>query len=53
MSDESIKKHMIEFIKNKEREAGNSRVVGESKLKSDIIASIINEIEKEIPDENK
>lgn len=53
MSNEEIAKHMIEFIKEKECDAGNGVVVGDSKLKSEIINSIVSEIEKEIPDENQ
>ena len=52
MSNEDIAKHMIEFIKEKERDAGNGLMVGDSKLKTEIISSIVTEIEKEIPDEN-
>jgi hypothetical protein len=53
MSNEEIAKHMIEFIKVKERDAGYGMMVGDGKLKSEIISSIVSEIEKEIPDDNQ
>lgn len=52
MNDEEIKNKMINFIKEKERDAVNARVVGDNKLKSDIVNSILKEIEKEIPYED-
>lgn len=52
MSDDDIRDKMIEYIKEKERDAVNARVVGDNKLKSDIVNSILKEIEKEIPDED-
>ena len=52
MNDEDIKEKMISFIKKKERDAVNARVVGDNKLKSDIVNSILKEIEKEIPYED-
>lgn len=55
MSDEQIKEHMIEFIKTKEREIVNDKLrglSGDNKSKSDIVNSILSELDKEVPDEN-
>ncbi|MBR6223838.1 MAG: hypothetical protein IKQ71_10435 [Lachnospiraceae bacterium] len=55
MSDEQIKEHMIEFIKEKERDVVNDKLRGSSgdnKSKSDIVNSILSELDKEVPDEN-
>lgn len=55
MSDEQIKDHMIEFIKEKERDVVNDRLRGsngDNKSKSDIVNSILSELDKEVPDEN-
>ena len=55
MSDEQIKEHMIEFIKEKERDVVNDRLrgsIGDNKSKSDIVNSILSELDKEVPDEN-
>ncbi len=51
-SDEVIKQHMLEFVKETEREMLNAKVIGDNKLKSDVVNSILKEIEKEIPYEN-
>lgn len=55
MNDEQIKEHMIEFIKGKERDVVNDKLKGsnsDSKIKSDIINSILSELDKEVPDED-
>lgn len=55
MSDEQIKEHMIEFIKTKEREIVNDKLKGstsDSKLKADVINSILSELNKEVLDED-
>ncbi len=55
MSDEKIKEHMIDFIKTKERDIVNDKLKGsasDSKLKSDVINSILSELDKEVPDED-
>lgn len=55
MSDEQIKEHIIEFIKAKEREIVNDKLKGstsDSKLKADVINSILSELDKEVPDED-
>lgn len=55
MSDEKIKEHMIEFIKTKEREIVNDKLKGstsDSKLKADVINSILSELNKEVLDED-
>lgn len=55
MNDEQIKEHMIEFIKGRERDVINDKLKGsasDSKIKSDIINSILSELDKEVPDEN-
>ncbi len=55
MNDEQIKEHMIEFIKDKERDVINDKLKGsasDSKIKSDIINSILSELDKEVPDED-
>lgn len=58
MSDEQIKEHMIEFIKEKERDVVNDKLkssAGDSKVKSvksDVVNLILSELNKEVPDEN-
>ena len=55
MNDEQIKKHMIEFIKEKERDVVSDKLKGsnsDSKTKSDVINSILSELGKEVPDED-
>ena len=55
MSDEQIKEHMIEFIKEKERDVVNDKLRGSSgdnKSKSDIVNSILSELDKEVLDED-
>lgn len=56
MNDEYIKKHMIELIKQIEREVVNDKIKGfsnDSKIKSDVINSILSELGKEVPDEDQ
>ena len=46
---------MIAFIKEKERDVVNDKLRGSSgdnKYKSDIVNSILSELDKEVPDEN-
>lgn len=55
MNDEQIKEHMIEFIKKKERDIVNDKLrgsVGDNKIKTDIINSILLELDKEVLDED-
>ncbi len=55
MSDEQIKEHMIKFIIEKERDVVNDKLrglSGDNKVKSDIVNSILTELNKEAPDEN-
>ena len=52
MSDESgIVNHMIDFVERKERDFQASKLT-ESQKHSEIVKSIINELEKEISNEN-
>ncbi len=55
MSDEQIKEHMIEFIKEKEHDVVNDKLKGstsDNKIKVDVINSILSELDKEVPDED-
>lgn len=55
MNDEQIKEYMINFIKDKERDVVNDKIkgaAGDNKIKTDIINSILSELNKEVPDEN-
>ena len=55
MNDEQVKERMIEFIKEKERDVVNDKFkssASDSRTKSDVVNSILSELNKEVPDED-
>lgn len=52
MTKEEIVKSMIEFIENEERNLQASKMANENKAKTDIVNSVLEELEREISDEN-
>lgn len=52
MNKETIIKNMIEFIEQKEQEIQNNKMISEGYQKKDIVNMIIDELEKEIKNEN-
>ncbi len=52
MTKEEIVKSMIEFIENEERNLQASKMANDNKAKTDIVNSVLEELEREISDEN-
>lgn len=52
MTKEEIVKSMIEFIENEERNLQASKMANDNKAKTDIVNSVLEELEREINDEN-
>lgn len=52
MTKEEIIENMISFIEKEERNLQASKMVNETKAKTDIVNSILDELEREINDEN-
>ena len=52
MTKEEIVKNMIEFIENEERNLQASKIVNDNRAKTDIVNSVLEELEREINDEN-
>lgn len=52
MTKEEIVKSMIEFIENEERNLQASKMTNDNKVKTDIVNSVLVELEREINDEN-
>lgn len=52
MTKEEIVKSMIEFIENEERNVQASKMANDNKAKTDIVNSVLGELEREISDEN-
>ena len=52
MTKEEIVKSMIEFIENEERDLQASKMANDNKAKTDIVNSVLEELEREISDEN-
>lgn len=53
MSDEKIINDMISFIEEKERTVQASKLATDSTAKTDVVKAILDELEREIKDENK
>lgn len=53
MSDEKIINDMISFIEEKERKVQASKLATDSTSKTDVVKAILDELEREIKDENK
>ncbi len=52
MNDKEIEEIIIDFIKDKERDIVNAKMTGDSKAKGDVVKSIIDLLEKEVPNED-
>lgn len=52
MTKEEIVKNMIEFIEDEERNLQASKMTNDNKVKTDIVNSVLEELEREINDEN-
>ncbi len=48
-----VVKHMIEFIEGKEHQLQAEKLLGENSVKNDIVKSILDELDKEVANENK
>lgn len=53
MSDNNIVNNMISFIEDKEKQLQADKMLGENAAKNDIVKSILDELEKEVSNENK
>jgi len=53
MSDERIIRHMVEFVEEKERDAQADLMKNGSKTKRDMVKIIMNELERELKNEDK
>ncbi len=52
MTKEEIVENMISFIEKEERNLQASKMANDTKFKNDIVNSILDELEREINDEN-
>ena len=52
MTKEEIVKNIIEFIEDEERNLQASKIANDNKAKTDIVNSVLEELEREINDEN-
>jgi hypothetical protein len=52
MTKEEIVENMISFIEKEERNLQASKMANDTKFKTDIVNSILDELEREINDEN-
>jgi len=50
--NDNIVKYMIEFIEEKEKQLQASKFINENQSKSDVVKSIIDELERKIKDED-
>ena len=53
MSENNVVKNMIEFIENKEHQLQAEKMIGENSAKNDIVKSILDQLDKEVANENK
>lgn len=53
MNDSNVVKDIIAFIEKKEKQLQAEKMLGESSAKNDIVKSILDELEKEVSNENK
>lgn len=52
MTKEEIVKNIIEFIEDEERNLQASKIANDNKAKTDIVNSVLEELEREINNEN-
>lgn len=52
MTKDKIVENMISFIEKKERNLQASKMANDGKVKTDIVTNILDELEREVSDEN-
>ncbi len=52
LMNDNIVKHMIDFIEEKEKQLQASKFSSDNQMKSDVVKAIIDELEREIKDED-
>ncbi len=52
LMNDNIVKHMIDFIEEKEKQLQASKFSNDNQMKSDVVKAIIDELEREIKDED-
>ena len=53
MSDNGVVNNMIAFIEEKEKQLQAEKMIGENSAKNDIVKAILDELEREVSNENK
>ncbi len=53
MNDTEIISNMISFIEEKERAAQAANIYSESQIKTDVVKAVLDELEREIKNENQ
>lgn len=53
MNNSKIVEHLIKFIEDKEHQLQINKMINDSQAKSDIVKSILDELESEVANENK
>ena len=53
MSDNGVVNNMISFIEEKEKQLQAEKMHGENSAKNDIVKAILDELEREVSNENK
>ena len=53
MSDEIIVSDLIKYFEDKERKVQASKLANDSQAKTDVVKAILDELEREIKNENK
>ena len=53
MNENDVVKNMIQFIEDKEHQLQTEKMLGENSAKNDIVKSILDELDKEVANENK
>ena len=53
MSDNGVVNKMISFIEEKEKQLQAEKMLGENSAKNDIVKAILDELEREVSNENK
>ena len=53
MSDNGVVNNMIAFIEEKEKQLQAEKMLGENSAKNDIVKAILDELEREVLNENK
>ena len=53
MNNQEIVDHMVDFVTSKEQQYQNNKLVSDSQIRSDMVKSILDELERAITNENK